>query len=565
MCKICFFLSTGLTFFVLVILGLSSYPGSTLIYVLFSAMFWLMLGTALGKRTHYGYLFLVVALWLGFWLKITAHLLLKYPYAEPIGSFDGSATAWDNVLWVGIVASAGVMVGKLLWIYTIKRYSRVVGIDQKKIPAWYPVVRKWIWSLSLMVIFGLAALNLILGIQQIGLVPRTILPWPLNALIAWQVSIGSALFLTVLLWWEMSLEKSISVSIYALLIEAIISTVSLLSRGVYIFHTIPNFFALFENRKLLIGVSKRKVVVFLVVFLALLVVSISGVSTLRDYMYPHAGGVTTEDQRRLTRLEVLEGGILSVKKMITQGEQQEEHLHELLSEKAHLEKTLSEKSNIPRATTLTINKKNKGKSPTSSVLSSEDILDNKSVLLTKMYSQIGWGVLSRILSLAVDRWIGLEGVMAVTAYPDKGRALLMAASKEKRDNGKVTKFQYICNSHYRWVDAKKWQFASLPGAAAFFYFSGSLLVVMFGMMIFSFLLQLIEQLIFILTGNPLLCSFLGMTMANSIAQFGIAPRQDIPFYSMIFGFVLVVSIVQSDRVCQMVLKFVSPRYDRGVV
>lgn len=648
-------LVTGLSGAALLIAGLNNYPGSKPIYILFSAIFWLMLLTAFGKRTHYGYLFLAIALWLGFWGKITAHLIFKYPYVEPVGQFDGSATAWDSVLWVAILASAGVMLGKLLFTLMGKKYSRVVSIDQAKVPLWYPVIRKWIWLFSLTGIVGVAVMNMILGIQQIGLVPRTILPWPLNALIAWQVSIGSALLLTVLLWWEVSLKKSISVSIYALLIEAGISTASLLSRGAYIFHALPQFFALFENRKWLVGVSKIKVVAIVLVSAGLMVIFIAGVTTFRAYLYPHAGGFTTEDQKRLTRLEVLEGGIARVKKLIAQGEPQEGHLRELLVEKAqiedqrrlarlevleggianvkklifqgepqegHLRDLLAEKAQLEKSLSkegvqteslrefnaekaqlvemLSTNKaksdlvvagvdtkheellqeaknkpksdvvvaddiKNKVKSVAGAASSFDSLLDNKNKIINEVYYQSSTGFVPRILALAVDRWIGLEGVMAVSAYPEKNSALLFDAAKEKREIGKTTKFQEISNSHYRWTDAGKWQFASLPGAAAFLYFSGSLWVVVLGMALFSFLLQLAEQLVFSLTSNPLLCSLFGLTLANTIAQFGIAPRQDIPFYSMILGFVLLVSFAQSDKVYAVIRKFVFHRDDRGAV
>lgn len=558
------FLMAGLAGAGLILAGMNSYPGSKLTYLLFCVSFWLMLLTSFNKRTHYGYLFLVVALWLGFWGKITAHLILDYPYVEPIGQFDGSAAAWDDVLWVAIGASAGVMLGKLLFILMGKKYSRVLGRDQAKVPRWYPAIRSWVWPFSLAVIVSIAAMNSILGIQQIGLVPRTILPWPLNALIAWQVSIGSALLLTVLLWWEVSLKKSISVSIYALLLEAIISTATLLSRGVYIFHTIPQLFSLFENRQRLVLGSKIKVIALILVFIGLMGLSISGVTTLRAYLYPHTGGFTTEDQKRLTRMEVIKGGIARVKILILQGEPQEGHLRELLAEKAQLEKILS-KNEAKSDVVVAAQKKDKGKNVASAILDSDSLLEGKSKLLSEFYSQIGSGTLPRILSLAVDRWIGLEGVMAVSAYPGKSSTLLFDAVKEKREIGKTTKFQDICNSHYRWVDAENWQFASLPGAAAFLYLSGSLWVVMLGMVMFAFLLQLGEQLVFTLTSNPLLCSLLGLTLANSVAQFGITPRQDIPFYSMIFGFLLVVFLVQSDKICAMIRKFVSHRGERDAV
>jgi len=781
--RLALIITTALFAGTLIIMGMSSYPGSKLVYALFSTTFWLLLVSAFGKRTYYGYFFLSVALWLGFWVKLTAHLLLDYPYVEPIGQFDGSSTAWDSVLWVAISASVGVMLGKLLFSWIGKKYSRIVSLDKAKIPKWYPAHRTWIWALTLTAIIGIATVNLILGIQQIGLTPRTILPWPLNALIAWQVSIGSALLLTVLLWWEMSLKKSLAVSVFAILIEAITSTVSLLSRGVYIFHTLPQLFSLFENRRSLIGVSKVRVVLLLLVFTGLMVISISGVTTFRAYMYPHVGGFTTEDQQRVTRLEVieggiarvkvlifqgepqeghlldllreraqllrqkkearlevleggiarvkllisqgekqeghlldllkeraqllrqrkegrlevledeiadvkvliskgerqeghlsdllskkaqlekilsktesqeevvgewqamkaqleqqkqlarlevLEGGIARVKILISQGEKQEGHLSDLLSEKAQLEKSLfkkppgealrernaikvqlenqkqlarvevlessiagvkilisqgekqerqlsdlvSEKTNlekvllkkgIKRDSVVESVKTEQVKNVTNVVTNSASVLADKNKLLGELYFQLGTGALPRILTLVVDRWVGLEGVMAVHAYPDKSNKLLFDAAKEKREIGKVTKYQEICNSHYRWADAKNFQFASLPGAIAFLYFSGSLWIVILGMAVFALVLQLGEQLVFILTSNPLFCSMFGLTVANTITQFGITPRQDIPFYSMIIGFVIFVSIVQSDVVYQFLLKHLFRRGNRSAV
>ena len=504
-------------------------------------------------------------------------------------------------------------------------------------------------------------------------------------MIAWQVSIGSALLLTVLLWWEIASKRNISVSIYALLIEAITSTTSLLSRGIYIFHTIPQFFSVFENRRQLVGVSKIKVFVLTLVFAGLMVLAISGVTTLRAYLYPRTGGFTTEDQIRLTRLEVIEGGIANVKKLIAEGQPQEGHLRELLAEKlkiedqqrlarlevlkggidnvktlisqgeaqeGHLRELLAEKRRLevslsenevtqemlfrnalaeiehqrqlarlevleggiasvkdlisqgePQAAHLRELQSEKlrlenilpnreiknnnivvddraGKLKSVLVPASasapaqiqvpatsaaDSLSENKDKLLKEFYTQISTGSLLRILSLVVDRWIGLEGVMAVTAYPEKSNKLLLDAFTEKRGIGTTTKFQEIANSHYRWVDANLWQFASLPGAAAFFYFSGSLWVVMLGMSIFALVLQGSEQLIFRLTSNPLLCSMFGLTFANTISQFGVTPRQDIPFYIMIFGFVILVWIVQSDMVSKMYIKYAMHRHKRNLV
>lgn len=93
-------------------LGLVGYSGSKIAYALFSMATGAMLLTGLRQTTSYGYLFLKAFLWLGFWLKLTIHTVLSYPFVEPaVGSFLGGAGAWDEVLNTASVASLGVMLG----------------------------------------------------------------------------------------------------------------------------------------------------------------------------------------------------------------------------------------------------------------------------------------------------------------------------------------------------------------------------------------------------------------------------------------------------------------------
>lgn len=81
---------------ILFMLGLSGYSGSIITYVLFSIITGAMLVTGFRQKISYGYLFLTVFLWLGFWLKLTIHTVLSYPFVEPVGSFLGGAGAWDE-------------------------------------------------------------------------------------------------------------------------------------------------------------------------------------------------------------------------------------------------------------------------------------------------------------------------------------------------------------------------------------------------------------------------------------------------------------------------------------
>jgi hypothetical protein len=455
------------------------------------------------------------------------------------------AVVWDEVLWVAIVASIGVIGGRIFYGFAGGRSTIVIQNDRFKAPVWYPAIRKWLWIIMMVVTLGVVTINAVYGIHQIGLVPRTIFMWPLNAVIAWMLNIGLATGIATLLWWDISLKKNISIPIYAILIEGFFTSVAVLSRGAYIYHVIPQLFALYKNKKTLIGPSIIKGIFIAVIFIVFFIASQSAVNTLRGYLFQSGHDFSTKIPMKIVHLEVIAGKILQLERLIQEnkallvkplGRQSLEKLRiEIEWAKRQLKELLEEKSKLQVAL---LEEKDRWEEMARSWSGETEML------LDEFVYQMGGGVFGRILRLSVDRWIGLEGVMAVQSYPKKGKAFLLDGMKEKREIGKVTLYQEVCKSHYR-TASRTFQFGSLPGAAAFLYYSGSLWVVMLGMGAFSLLILLIERVVDMLTANPLLCSLIGFGVANTVAQFGMAPRQDIPYYFMIFCTVLFIWFVQS--------------------
>lgn len=455
----------------LFVAAVTHYQGSWLTYTVFSVTFLAMLASGFYRQISYGYLFLVGMLWLGFWFKVTIHLLVDYPFGEPVGFFNGTAGEWDEVLKVATVGSLGVMVARLLYSLAGTSSSMITKNDVFKAPAWYPGIRKWLWAGLVFVCIGLALLNIQLGIHQVGLVPSTILMWPFNAVISWLLGGGLALCIATLLWWDIILGRNISSVVYFILLESFSSSVSLLSRGTYIFHAIPQILGIYANRTRVAVWSRKNIIIFCIVFILMFMISLPLVNTLRAYHYSNVTPVWN--------------GV------------------SVLSEKS----AGSEVSEVSAA----------------------DLGKNASILV----------------KFAVDRWIGTEGVMAVAAFPEKSDDLFFRGLTERREIGKTTVYQEICQAHYRFMDMNKFQFASLPGAVAFLYFTGSLWVVILGMIVLTLTLLASEGLVFRLTSNPLLCTLWGMAAANAVAQMGIDPRGGLTyFFEMSFG-VAVIWFVQS--------------------
>jgi hypothetical protein len=150
---------------------------------------------------------------------------------------------------------------------------------------------------------------------------------------------------------------------------------------------------------------------------------------------------------------------------------------------------------------------------------------SKSTHLNRPISEYGletlWGQFAIMTQLLViDRWTGLEGVMATVAYPKKSLSLLEEAAAKRRTYGTVDVYtRTISGSGFTEENAKTYHFASLAGAIAFFYFSGSLAVVFVGMAFISVLMSATELFWRWLVRDELLVAMSGLYLALIVMQF----------------------------------------------
>lgn len=154
--------------------------------------------------------------------------------------------------------------------------------------------------------------------------------------------------------------------------------------------------------------------------------------------------------------------------------------------------------------------------------------------------------------LVADRWVGTEGVMTAVADDDKSVAVLKRLLLEPRSTDTVSEYQRISGSHYKDMDTKRFQFAALPGPIGFFYLSGVSWIVFVGCCVLGLMVLLTERVTDWLTENPFLMAFMGVYVANLVAQFGMAPRQNLIPLAMNFAALGGIAVLQSfvcDRGC----------------
>lgn len=156
--------------------------------------------------------------------------------------------------------------------------------------------------------------------------------------------------------------------------------------------------------------------------------------------------------------------------------------------------------------------------------------------------------------LLLDRWVGIEGSMAVSSHPDLGKELWKKAWKEKYTNFGTSFYDlHIASSGYSQSD-KRVHHISLPGILAFLFYPGSF-PFLFGAMFFAAALAFgIEYFTYRLSGeNVILTAMMAQVVAFRYAHFGYVPGQSY----LLFG-TLVVNVVM----IYLLNRFLSYRYQR---
>jgi hypothetical protein len=169
-------------------------------------------------------------------------------------------------------------------------------------------------------------------------------------------------------------------------------------------------------------------------------------------------------------------------------------------------------------------------------LESIDFSDLRS-LVSKLYLNemnivtIGRG--TKVLFL--DRWVGIEGVMAVSSYPKQGWDLWSEAWKETHSHKMSFYDANLITSPYRDIDMTKHHYISLPGIVAFCFYPGSFPFLFMCMFVLGAVAAAIEISVFKLGGaNIILCSLLAQVVAYRYAHFGYAPSRSYLLFGSLY-------------------------------
>lgn len=125
-------------------------------------------------------------------------------------------------------------------------------------------------------------------------------------------------------------------------------------------------------------------------------------------------------------------------------------------------------------------------------------------------------ILVRQIPKLVDRWVGLEGAMAVAAYPGKGADLFREGVIESPSVRSDGVYERISGSAYEAL--ANFTFTTTAGAVAILFYSGSYLVVGVGMFLLTIVGLAIERATLAMTASTLATGVVGVAVANAICQ-----------------------------------------------
>lgn len=148
--------------------------------------------------------------------------------------------------------------------------------------------------------------------------------------------------------------------------------------------------------------------------------------------------------------------------------------------------------------------------------------------------------------LLVDRWIGIEGLMAVYSYKNRDFNEFIKLSLEFREKQKLDYFtqniafgekeKEIINS------ATEKSFASLPGPIAFLYLSNDLKLLFLGLFIIVLFIYLLEIILLNLTKNILLVYLFIFFLVFNLSSLGVDLLRSLRY--IIFYYIMILLLVK---------------------
>jgi hypothetical protein len=461
---------------VLAAIGLGRYTGQGYVFALFTVASNMLLYYGFRKNAIFFDTFIGLFTWLGFWLKFTVKVSFSGAlFHDPVGSFNGSGASFDQALLVSSCGLFGFLLASIIRERFFNHHpQQITGISLQGLFTFYKNHRNAILFGFVALFFIVGISNMYLGIYQRGSITRTTLPFGLNGVYTWLLLFGLTTISALILKFELEIHKKIpNIVMFLALLESFVSNVSLLSRGMILNSSALLYGIYITFKSYSIKLKMRFSIITIIVFMTLFVSSVITVNYFRTSIF-----VDTWSKD----LPVI---------MPTPESTKFQFLENLKPEN----------------------------------------------LKSKNIKHPNLSLYGLTVPLFIDRWVGIEGVMAVSSYSKLGWNLWGDAWRETYNENEVGFYDKNFTGLYTAEDEQNAQhhFISLPGIIAFFFYPGSFLFLFVSMFALGGMGATIETFVRKISGNnALLCALIAQVVAYRYMHFGYVPGQSYLLFGTIF-------------------------------
>ena len=486
------------------------YPASLPPLLLNGVLTGLLVRSVLKNRTSFFSFFLLAFLILGCWAKLVLHFILGTQFIEPIGAFDESPQAWDSAMLALNIAFATLLVCQAI----VGRLPPPAVIHIKHPRA---LLMPSMW-LALLLTTLLLAFNFKFAILKVGTEPLLKLHSYAYVLVSFMLAWGNLILLATLGYWLVQARQmKLETLFYILILEGAVTAVSMGSRAQMILHVAAPFAVyLVHGRELVDGLRLAQWIRVLLITAALFVASLLLVSADRLQSFAQARPVSAAVATWASSPSFGLGSSPSSKLLVAPADAAQAVAGALL----------------PAMPLLRIAAQGMQLPPVSSEAAS--VPDVRPEISEEVKRARWKGMLMEMSKLVVDRWIGLEGVLAVVSHDRTGWPLFLRSLVELPESGTEAIYQRMSNAQYQAFE--NFTFMTIPGPMAILLYSGKLTVLAGGLAMLFLTGVLVERLANYLVGNIFARAAIGVALAYLVVQTNF-PRVQFFFLIELLGFI----------------------------
>lgn len=450
---------------------------------------------------------LSIFLWLGFFYKLCVILVFKTIIPEGAGAFNYDGNDYDKLLIFSYFGISSFLVSSIL----INSYFKTNNLKwepvNSKLALFYIKNKNIIYLSFLTLIIFVGFTNFFTGYYQKGLLPNFEINFLLGNFIKWMLLFGLTSISCLLIEYDLKIFKNISaVVLFLFFFELVVTNLSLLSRAMIFTGAAVLFSTYFNCSK---NIDKKINNSLLLNFFILFVIFsflIFPINKIRQHLFVDAKYMIKEKAQSI----LLEGAKTDDLNKIVENNISNEKKLKIISEK--IERKIKKKQNL-------------------------DFKEN----------------FERIIFVIKNRFVGLDGMAAVTSYPENNFNLLLNGLKEKFDSNKYGFYQRTFVIPFEAAEYKITYDRSserhygiiIPGILSFLSYPGSLMFLIVSVIIVHCFCSSIEILSRKFTNNSVIfSSFIGYILGYRLIHFGYLPKQSYLIISAILLTIFSIYLVQ---------------------